>query len=60
VERWDDAAMAQPDEGGAQQLGWQLEIGTVPRQRKSRSIKFLKFFNKRKSRSIKFLKFFNN
>jgi hypothetical protein len=47
VERRDGAAAAQPDEGGAQQLVWQLgqQLGTeiVPGQGKSRSIpSFLK------------------
>jgi hypothetical protein len=49
VERRDDAAAAQPDKGGAQQLVWQLgqQLGTgiVPGQGKSRSIQsFLKLF----------------
>ncbi len=48
VERWDDAAAAQPDEGGMQQLVWQLSrqlgTGVVPGQGKRRSIQsFLDF-----------------
>jgi hypothetical protein len=46
MEWQDDAAAAQPDEGGAQQLGQQLDAGIVPGQRKRRSIQsFYKFFN---------------
>jgi hypothetical protein len=50
VERWNDSAAAQPDEGGTQQLVWQLGqqlgAGIVPGQGKSRSIlSFRKCFN---------------
>jgi hypothetical protein len=42
VERWDYAAMTDPDEGGREELGWQLagqlDAGIVPRQRRSRGI----------------------
>ncbi len=42
VETWDDTAAVQADEGGAQQLVWQLgrQLGTgiLPGQRKSRNI----------------------
>ncbi len=43
LERWDDAAMTDPDEGGGEELGQQLvgQLGTriVPRQGKSRTSK---------------------
>ncbi len=42
LERWDDAAMMDPDEGGGEELGWQLagqlDARIVPRQRRSRGI----------------------
>jgi hypothetical protein len=42
LERWDDAVMTDPDEGGGEELSWQLagQLVTriVPRQRKSRNI----------------------
>jgi hypothetical protein len=48
LERWDDATMTDPDEGGGQELGWQhagqLDAGIVLRQRRSRGIQgFEKF-----------------
>ncbi len=42
LERWDDAAMTDPDKGGGEELGWQLtgqlDARIVPRQRRSRGI----------------------
>jgi hypothetical protein len=42
LKTWDDTAAVQADEGGAQQLVWQLgrqlETGILPGQRKSRNI----------------------
>ncbi len=44
MERQDDAAAAQPDEGGVQQLGQQLDAGIVPGQRKGGASKvFINF-----------------
>jgi hypothetical protein len=52
VERRDDAAVTQPDKGGAEQLNWQLgqqlDTRIVPGQGKRRSIQSLKkifFYN---------------
>jgi hypothetical protein len=45
LERSDDAAATDPDEGGGEELGWQLagQLGTriLPRQGKSRNIQSL-------------------
>ncbi len=45
LERSDDAAVMDPDEGGAEELGWQLagQLGAriVPKQGKSRNIQCL-------------------
>ncbi len=42
LERWDDAAMTDPDEGGGEELSWQLagqlDTRIVPRQGRSRII----------------------
>ncbi len=42
LERWDHAATMDPDEGGGEELGWQLtgqlDGKIVPRQRRSRGI----------------------
>ncbi len=42
LERWDHAAWMDPDEGGREELGWQLawqlDARIVPRQRDSRNI----------------------
>ncbi len=42
---WNDAALTDPDEGGGEQLGWQLagQVGAriVPRQRRSRNMQVL-------------------
>jgi hypothetical protein len=32
VERWDHTAAMDPDEGGGEELGWQLDARIVPRQ----------------------------
>jgi hypothetical protein len=49
LQRWNDAAMMDPDEGGREQPGWQhagqLGAGIVPGQGKGGSIQsFCKFF----------------
>ncbi len=35
---WNDAAMMDPDEGGGEELGWQLDTRIVARQRRNRGI----------------------
>jgi hypothetical protein len=35
---WNQAAPTDPDEGGREQLGWQLGARIVPRQRRSRNM----------------------
>jgi hypothetical protein len=35
---WNDAAIMDPDEGGGEELGWQLDTRIVARQRRSRGI----------------------
>ncbi len=52
LERWDDAATLDPDEGDGEKLGWQLagQLGAriVPKQGKSRNIQsFRKIFKNR-------------
>jgi hypothetical protein len=48
LERWEDAATTDPDEGGREELGWQLagQLGAriVPRQRNSRTSKVVEKF----------------
>ncbi len=51
---WNDAAMTDPEEGGGEQLGWQLagqlSARIVPRQRRSRNMQdFGKIFDNRKN-----------
>jgi hypothetical protein len=59
VERRDDTAATQPDEGGAQQLGRQLGTGIMPGQGKSRTIQsFLNFFDNFINRKFIFLQKF--
>jgi hypothetical protein len=57
LERWDHAAMMDPDEGGGEELGWQLTgqlDGRIePRQRRSRGIQsFWKIFDNGINRNL--------
>jgi hypothetical protein len=44
VERWDDAAVAQPDKGGAQELVWPLELELCLGREKAGASKVFKHF----------------